>query len=130
MPTQIANVHDAFFKKALSDLRLAGALLREHLPREVVGQFDLQTPESVPASFVDESLKQHHADLLFRVPLRNGDDALAFMLLEHKSSYDRSAPLQLLRYLMHILVNWHQGNERRLPLPPVMAVLVHQGPRP
>jgi hypothetical protein len=36
-------------------------------------------PELLPGSFVDKALTQHHSDLLFRVPLKTGDQALAYI---------------------------------------------------
>ena len=48
----------------------------------------LKSPQLLPGSFVDEALAQHHSDLLFQVPLSSGDQALAYILLEHKSSPD------------------------------------------
>jgi predicted transposase YdaD len=48
--------------------------------------------------------------------------------MEHKSSPDPTARLQLLRYIVRILVNWHEQHDKRLPLPPVLPLLVHQGP--
>jgi predicted transposase YdaD len=69
MSKQLLNIHDAFFKQALSDPLLAGTFLREHLPPDVAGLLGSEPPEPVPVSFVDEELRQHHSDLLFRVHL-------------------------------------------------------------
>jgi predicted transposase YdaD len=129
MSTQLANIHDAFFKQVLSDPEAAGTFLREHLPPELASSLATELPEPVPGSFVDEELQQQYADLLFRVRLKKGDNAFAYMLLEHKSSPDPAARLQLLRYVVRILVQWHETNGRRLPLPPVLPLLVHQGPK-
>jgi hypothetical protein len=41
--------------------------------------------------------RQHHTDLLFRVRLKDNLDAYAYILVEHKSSSDPAARLQLLR---------------------------------
>ena len=87
----------------------------------------LESPELLPGSFVDEALAQHHSDLLFRIPLKTGDQALAYILLEHKSSPDRGTPLQLLRYIVRILTKWYRENQQ-LPLPVVVPLVVHQGP--
>jgi predicted transposase YdaD len=76
---------------------------------------------------VDEALAQHHSDLLFQVSLNSGDQALAYILLEHKSSPDPGTPLQLLRYIVRILTKWYRENER-FPLPVVVPLVVHQGP--
>jgi predicted transposase YdaD len=129
MSKQSGNIHDKFFKKALSDPQHAGTFLREHLPPDVAGLLDHEEPlVPLPASFVDEKLQEHHSDLLFGVHLKTGGNALAYMLLEHKSSPDKGARLQLLRYVVRILVDWYERNQRRLPLPPVLPLLVHQGP--
>src|ERR1700761_7763930 len=98
MATLDKQLHDGFFKQALSDPRSASIFLREHLPRDVAALLGPELPEPVPASFVDERSKQHHADLLFRVRLKDGCDALVFILIEHKSAPQRLARLQLLRY--------------------------------
>jgi predicted transposase YdaD len=128
MSSQVANIHDAFFKQVLSDQQAAGTFLREHLPSEVTGLLTCDLPERVPGSFVDEELRQHHSDLLFQVRLNTGQNAFAYILLEHKSSPDSAARLQLLRYIVRILVSWYEQNGKRLPLPPVLPLLVHQGP--
>jgi hypothetical protein len=118
MSKQLANIHDAFFKQILSDPNLAGTFLSEHLPPDVAGLLDPASPEPVPGSFVDEELRQHHSDLLFRVRLKAGRDAFAYVLLEHKSSPDPGARLQLLRYVVRMLVQWYDQNKQQLPLPP------------
>ncbi len=128
MATQITNVHDAFFKQVLGDPDLAGQFLREHLPPEISQLLGPDLPEPLPASFVDEQLREHHSDLLFRLHLKAGGEAFAYLLLEHKSSPDKGARLQLLRYVVRILTNWYEENERQLPLPAVLPLLAHQGP--
>jgi len=127
MSTPITNPHDAFFRQFMSKPELAGIFLREHLPAELAGLLSPELPEQVPGSYVDEELAQHHCDLVFRVRLKNGDPALAYVLLEHKSSPDPLTRLQLLRYIVRILTKWHEENDR-LPLPLVMPVVAHQGP--
>ena len=128
MSNQVANIHDAFFKQVLSDPKLADTFLREHLPAEVVCLLGSEPPEPVPGSFVDEELRQHHSDLLFPVGLKTGSDVFAYVLLEHKSSSDAGARLQLLRYVVRILTQWYEQNQEQLPLPTVLPLLVHQGP--
>lgn len=127
MSQQIANIHDAFFKNFMGEPRLAQSFLREHLPPEVAELLALEAPERLPGSFVDEKLAQHHSDLLFRVRMKTPDEALVYVLLEHKSAPDHGTPLQLLRYIVRILANWYDENER-LPLPVVLPIVAHQGP--
>ena len=77
MSMQLANIHDRFFKQALSDPDLADAFLREHLPAELAELLGPEPPEPVPGSFVDEELREHHSDLLYRVRLKSGRGAFA-----------------------------------------------------
>jgi predicted transposase/invertase (TIGR01784 family) len=129
MPNQIPNIHDVFFKQVLSDPELAGTFLREHLPPEVTSLLGPETPQPIPGSFVDEELQEHHSDLIFRVHLNAGGAAFAYVLMEHKSAPDQAARLQLLRYVVRLLSRWYDQNEKQLPLPPVLPLLVHQGPK-
>src|SRR5580698_8739293 len=122
-----SNLHDAFFKSFMSKPDLAGRFLREHLPSEIAELLAPEMPELLPGSFVDEHLAQHHSDLLFSLRLKTGDPALAYVLLEHKSSPDSGTPLQLLRYIVRILAKWYDEHER-LPLPVVLPLVAHQGP--
>ena len=128
MSSQIISVHDAFFKQVLSDPKLADKFLRERLPTDVAVLLGPDPPEPVPASFVDEDLRQHHSDLLFRVHLKSGKDAFAYLLMEHKSRPDEGAPLQLLRYVVRILSQWYEQHSSKLPLPAVLPLIVNQGP--
>jgi predicted transposase YdaD len=121
------KLHDAFFKSFMSEPELAGRFLQEHLPSEVMELLAPGRPELVPGSFVDERFAPHHSDLLFRLRLKTGDPALAYLLLEHKSSPDAGTPLQLLRYIANILATRYKQN-KRLPLPVVLPLVAHQGP--
>jgi predicted transposase YdaD len=128
MSKEFTNIHDVFFKKALSDPELAGAFLREHLPGDVASLLGSEPPEPIPGSFVDEGLREHHSDLLFRIRLKAGQAAFAYVLMEHKSTPDRGARLQLLRYVVRVLSDWYEQNKQQLPLPPVLPLLANQGP--
>jgi hypothetical protein len=76
MSNQTGNIHDNFFKKALSDPQQAGTFLREHLPRDVAGLLDHEVPlVRLPTTYIDEKLKGHHSDLLFGVHLKAGGNA-------------------------------------------------------
>jgi len=128
----VANIHDAFCKQALGDPGRAKRFLREHLPPAVAALLSDRPPELLPVSFVDEGLRQHHSDLLFRVVLKTGGDAFVYIVMEHKSAPDPLARLQLLRYIIRILLRWVEEHREAklpvLPLPPVIPLLVHHGP--
>ena len=128
MSTPVSKIHDSYFKWGMSDPELACTFLREYLPLEVVSLLGPEPPEPLPGTFVDENLRQHHSDVLFRLHLKARRDAFAYVLVEHKSSPDPGARLQLLRYIVRLLTDLYEQNRRRLPLPLVLPMLVHQGP--
>ncbi len=97
--SEVTNPHDRFFRDTLSRPGAARAFLQHVLPAEVKGVLDVSEPEMVQDSFVDADLRAHRADLLYRVQLRDGRGAYAYVLFEHKSTPDRWVAFQLLRYL-------------------------------
>ena len=125
--SDINNPHDSFFKELLSLPQNARDFLRYYLPAEIVAEFDLRRLELVRDAFVDESLKEHLADLLYRVKLKRGDDAFVFVLFEHKSAPDTWVAFQILRYIVRL---WEkelaQGAKR---LPPVYPIVLYHGRR-
>lgn len=80
--SDINNPHDSFFKELLSQPQNARDFLRYYLPPEISAEFDLRHLALVRDAFVDESLKEHLADLLYRVKLKRGDEAFVFVLFE------------------------------------------------
>jgi hypothetical protein len=79
---QIPNPHDAFFRQTLQRPGVAAEFLRLYLPEDIVAQLDLSRVTLEDGSFVDEKLREHFSDLLYRVGLRGGGDAFVFFLLE------------------------------------------------
>ena len=120
-----AQPHDAFFKSVFSDPVHAAGLLRGHLPAAIVAQIDWDSLRLVPSSFVKRSLRQAHADLLFQAQL-GGREILLHLLFEHQTTVDPAMPLRLLAYITEILLNHER--QHGLPLPPVLAFVLHQGP--
>ncbi|MCX6047590.1 MAG: Rpn family recombination-promoting nuclease/putative transposase [Chloroflexi bacterium] len=75
---EVHNPHDAFFKQFLAKTEIAEDFLRHHLPPEVVEQVTLSTLELQKDSFIDVDLQEHFSDLLYRVPLKDGEQAYIY----------------------------------------------------
>ncbi len=121
------NPHDAYFKVVMGEARNANDLIRKHLPKDITSQFASDLPELVSGSFVDESLAVHLSDMLYRVKLKTGGDVFVYTLIEHKSSPDALAPLQLLRYMTRIWSDWTKENKGRLPV--IIPLVFYHGKR-
>ena len=120
--------HDALFRALVSNPARAGALLADYLPPEVAGLLDPDTPpEAMEGSFVDADAARTQCDALFRVKLGTGHDARIYVLLEHKSFVDASAPLQILKYMVNIWLREIEGGTARDRLPPIIPLLFYHG---
>ena len=117
--------HDSYFKKAFSDPGRAALFFQEHLPAALVPRVDWSSLALMPGSFVKQSLQQTHSDLLFSVhagatPLR------LYLLFEHQTTVDPKMPLRMSGYVQEILRKHEEVHG--LPLPPVLPLVLHQGP--
>ena len=125
----IPQAHDRFLKELLSHPERAGALLRERLPEEIVRFLSPGPPELVDASFVDERLRGHLSDRLFKVETLNRQTAFLYVLIEHKSTPDDKVGWQLLRYMVEILKQWERQQSDWDRLPAVIPFVFYHGAR-
>ncbi len=123
--SEIRNPHDRFFRETFSRLEVTRNFISEYLPSDIVDVINLDTLELQKDSFVDQDLREHFSDLLFRVQLRDGNDANVYLLLEHKSNPDFQVAFQLLRYMVRIWERAQQDNVK--PLPPIIPIVVYHG---
>lgn len=121
---QVPNPHDAFFRQLFAQPSVAAEFFRLYLPPAVATWLDLSQVRLEEASFVDEKLREHFSDLLFRVGLKGGGEAFIYILLEHKSAPEERISLQLLRYIVQA---W---DRLPTPLPWILPVVVYHGARP
>nr|VFJ43117.1 MAG: conserved hypothetical protein (putative transposase or invertase) [Candidatus Kentron sp. DK] len=127
MTDDVAHPHDRFMKDMLSLPERADLLLRERLPEAVTKCLSDDPPEPVQDSFVDERLRQHFSDRLFRVTTVNGQSAFLYVLIEHKSSPDTKVGWQLLKYMVEILKQWEKENPDWDRLPAIVPLVFYHG---
>jgi Putative transposase, YhgA-like len=122
--------HDGLFTMIAGELTSGMALIMERLPPALAAAIVPGSLERDSTSFVGPALRRRYADVLFRLRVRTEEgerEAFVYVLLEHKSAPDGRTALQLLVYKTLIWERWlDDGNG--MPLPPVMAIVVHQGP--
>lgn len=99
------------------------------LPPALLADLELDTLVPVVGSFVDESLRWRHCDLLFTTRFR-GRDAIVFVLVEHQSSPDRLMAWRMLRYVTKIWDRYLAEHPDATALPLVIPVVVHHGRTP
>ena len=125
-PRQVQR-HDQLFQQLLDKPSVAGTLLRERLPAEVVKLLADEPPELVPGTFVSRRLRGYRTDRLYRTRTVAGRPVLIFALIEHKSHPEPRIALQLLGYQCQILERWakQEGNSPDGSILPLPAVVVN-----
>jgi hypothetical protein len=125
----IQHPHDALFRAVFGDPDNAAELLRSVLPAAITAAIDWRSLRRVEGSFVDEALRDKHADLLFCADI-NGKRTLVYLLNEHKSEEDPWTSFQMLRYAVAIWERYRREHPDELALPPILPVVLHHGTKP
>lgn len=125
MSTQ--NPHDHFFRTSFSQPQIAQNYLHEYAPPKLVALLDTSHMALQNGTFIDDEMKSHQTDLLYQVPLKNGEAAFVYFLFEHKSYPDPLVAYQLLRYQVRI---WERQLQTEKRLSPIVPLVVYHGERP
>lgn len=120
----IATPHDALFKAVFSDVVRAAEELRYALGPEVAGSIDFSTLTLEAGNFVDEALRERHADILYSAALA-GHKVMIYVLLEHQSSDDPWMSLRLLMYMVRVWESLLRAEPRPQRLPAILPVVLH-----
>jgi predicted transposase YdaD len=126
----LTHPHDSFFKALTDDPKAAAALLRERLPSALVDQLADEAPVLVDGSFVDDSLHTWLSDRLFRLKLQGKRELFVYALIEHKSSPEARAPLQVLGYMVRAWERLAKARERTGELPAIIPLVLYHGEVP
>ncbi len=112
--------HDRFFKLFYSDPKLVQELLTLVFSKQELKAYNLNQ-----AQVEKDTFKGKSADLIVSVPFKAFPKIKlrVFILLEHKSSYDKSLFSQLLKY--QVLVREHSIQHKGYPQPIVPVVFYH-----
>ncbi|MEW6747083.1 MAG: Rpn family recombination-promoting nuclease/putative transposase [Planctomycetota bacterium] len=116
--------HDRLTKATFSDPAHAAGELRSVLPREVVESLDFDTLTQYRGEWHDKLLAKRQSDLLFSIQGRGGGQALIYVVVEHKSTLDPMAPLQLLGYMVRLWEAWLAQNPTARQLPAILPVVL------
>lgn len=125
-----SNPHDALFTQVFGKPAVAAQFFQVVLPPSLRTAIDWGSLELEPDTFVDEKFRRTSSDLLFSAETGEGP-ALLYCLFEHQSTPDRMMPLRLQKYMSRIW--WRACTDEGLApgeLPPIIPVVLSQGPRP
>ena len=130
MNSEIANIHDAFFKETFTHIEPARSFLEHYIPKEVTAFLDLSTLTICKDSFIDSSMQTHFSDILYEVKLSNPNRKhhlmLAYILYEHKSEAEQLTAYQVLVYMVNI---WEARRKQQCKpfLVPIIPIVIYHG---
>lgn len=128
MANKITPSHDPFARKFLTDIEVAKDFLTIHLASEVLAKCDLNTLNIESTSYIEDDLKLHNSDVVYRVALKSGKGyAYIYTLVEHQSTPDKLMPLRIIRYQIAIIQNHIEKYGEKLPLPMVVPLVFYNG---
>jgi len=124
MKQDIQNPHDKLFKETWSNIESARDFFSNYLPDKILANIDLTTLKIRKDSFIDKDFREFYSDLLYSATLK-GRKSYFYLLMEHKSSFEKQTPLKLLQYMVKI---WHLHLEQEgFPLPVIIPVVLYHG---
>jgi predicted transposase/invertase (TIGR01784 family) len=124
----IPKAHDHFFRMMMSDKRVAKEFFESHLPDDVLAVIDLNQLELQSASFIEDTLKELIADMLFKTIIA-GHEAYLYLLVDHQSQPDELMPFRLLQYICNAMDQYlRKTGGKQIPL--IIPMVVYHGRKP
>jgi predicted transposase/invertase (TIGR01784 family) len=120
----IDNIHDKFFKESFSRKETVKGLIQELFPIELRENINLESLELSNNSFIDETLNEHFADLVYLCKYQGKHKIRISFLFEHKSYQEPYPHLQLLRYLLNA---WEQDKKEKKGLTLMIPIIIYHG---
>src|SRR5437764_7998152 len=126
--------HDGSYKLLFSHRQMVAELLRDFVHEPWVEDLDFRTLEPVKASFISDSLRERHSDMIWRLRWQGGerDWFYVYLLLEFQSTPDPFMAVRLLSYVALLLDSLARspGVNPARGLPPVFPLVLYNGKRP
>lgn len=123
----MASTHDTGYKLLFSHPAMVRDLLLGYVPGEWVGEADFSTLEHVNGSYVSESERQRHDDMVWRVQVR--DRWLwVYLVLEFQSEPDPWMAVRMMVYVGLLAQNLiREGELHEGKLPPILPMVLYNG---
>ncbi len=126
MNKSINNPHDKFFKRAMSDLRVAKDFFQQHLPAEIKKRVAFNSLQFQKETFVDEELKLSAADVIYIANI-DANPGYIYLLAEQQMAPDKWLPFRMMRYMLRLLEHHHKKYPQQTTLPLIYPCIFYNG---
>ena len=120
------RAHDSTQRRLFGHVEILKMLVEGFIPAKILEGLELELDGAVQLkdTFVSEGLAVREADMLWKIPRRDGDVGLYIcILLEFQSSVDPMMPIRIMQYVSFIYENMARADGFKLgpnTLPPVL----------
>ena len=124
------KIHDRFFRAAMQRTDAARALFKHYLSDTFCQNHNLDSLTPISESFIDDELNEHISDVVYmceRYSPSPKKTLMSLLLIEHKSAPEHMLPLQIWRYITHMLTKYQQNQDSKTPLPNVYPIIMYNG---
>ena len=118
------NPHDKLFNAVFGRPEHATDLVRALVPE--LAALGMSALSPMPTNSVDAKLRERYSDLRYSARLRNHT---LCVVLEHKSTVERLAALDMCRHVIDIATDHARARPRRRP-PLIIPIVVYHGAKP
>lgn len=122
----VHNPHDKHVFNALKEKAVAKDMFVSYLPNAIINNALFDKMHPYQSKKVSPQHREFQADILYLIPLKTGNKALAFVHIEHQSQPTKDVPLRIWQYLLLILQEYHQNHPNE-PLPLVYPCILYTG---
>ena len=116
--------HDGLFKALCQTKPIAIDLIKAAVPETLFQALDPDSLIPINQSFVSETLRQTHSDVVYQANI-NGHEGYVVFLLEHQSTPDELMAFRKLEYNIGIMRQHLQGGHVKLPT--IINICVYHG---
>ncbi|MFI0347879.1 MAG: Rpn family recombination-promoting nuclease/putative transposase [Chthoniobacterales bacterium] len=121
---KIHAVHDLFFRKTMSNPRVALEFFETHLPPEIFAMLDSDSLNITKESLIDHELREYITDVLYQASFQ-GKEGYLYLLVEHQRTPDQSMVFRLIEYIVKIgRMHLDKGNSK---LPIIYPCIIYNG---
>ena len=125
------TAHDATYKNFFSDPLMVRSLLEDFVPQEIVVDLDVSTLERCASSYVSDTLRERHDDMVWRIRWKQDKWCYLVLMLEFQSSADPWMALRITSYTCLLLQDLIKAENIKADegLPPVFPIVIYNGNR-
>ena len=122
----VKDFYDRSYKKLFSHKGFIKYLLQDFVRLKWVERVDFDKITLEPVSFIDRLFNKKEADLIWKLPLKDGPEVYLFLLLEFQSRVDKTMALRFASYILNFYADQFK-NKKIVALPVVFPVLIYNG---